>query len=114
MRWLLTVALVVLSCADCTVTGSGQAPDGHQEAYGMTFYEPFDNSRDFGASGLVGPPLRDKIYPNDDSNRTAASVLVPLRSRKAVPTIPDAFPDPLPTPDPTADADSRLPASPLP
>jgi hypothetical protein len=109
-----TLAVVVLFCADCTVTGAGQAPDGHTEAYGMTFYEPFDNSRDWGPSGLVGPPLRDRDYANDNGNRTADSVLTPPLSRKAVPSIPDAFPTPLPMPDPKADADSSLPSSPLP
>jgi hypothetical protein len=113
-RRLLALAVVVLFCADCTVTGAGQAPDGHTEAYGVTLYEPFDNSRDWGPSYLMGPPLRDKIYPNDDSNRTADSVLVPQRSRKAVPSIPDRFPDPLPTPDPKSDADSSVPSSPVP
>ncbi len=115
IRRLLTPAVVVMFCADCTVTGAGQAPDGHREAYGMTFYEPFDNSRDWGPSYLVGPPLRDRVYPNDNSNRTADSVLTPPASRRAVPSIPDAFPDPLTRPDPTkAGPDSSLPTSPVP
>lgn len=110
LRWLLAMAVAVLSCSDCTVTGAGQAADGHHEAYGMTFYEPFDNSRDWGPGYLVGPPLRDKIYPNDDGNRTADSVLKPPESRRAVPSIPDGIPNPLPKSEPN----SSLPTSPVP
>ena len=107
--------LGVALTAACTLSSSSDRMGQHPNDYGVDLYEPFDNSRDWGPSYLVGPPLRDRVYPNDNSNRTADSVLTPPASRRAVPSIPDAFPDPLTRPDPTkAGPDSSLPTSPVP
>jgi hypothetical protein len=59
----------------------------------MTFYEPFDNSRDWGPAYLVGPPLNPKLYPNDHSSRSADSVLHPPRKTDMAPSIPTTSPD---------------------
>src|SRR5208282_284623 len=45
-------------CAACTLPMSRSEDGGREQGYAVTVYEPFDNSRDWGPSYLVGPPLR--------------------------------------------------------
>jgi len=89
--WILTLVLV----GACTVPGPRLGDSGRQ-AYGITFYEPFDNSRDWGPAYLVGPPLSPKLYPNDYSSRSADSVLYPPRKSDVAPSIPTISPDSAP------------------
>ncbi len=85
---LTATALTALAlCAACTVPVS-RSEDGSREGYAITLYEPFDNSRDWGPSYLVGPPLRPKLYSNDHGNRTADSVLHPAPGPVPAPSIP--------------------------
>src|SRR5271165_4213086 len=86
---LVTLAL----CAACTVPVPRSGDDGRAEGYAVTIYEPFDNSRDWGPSYLVGPPLRPKLFPNDHGNRTADSVLYPAPGPVSAPSIPTRSPD---------------------
>jgi len=91
----LLVAACILAlafCAACTVPGP-RLGDSDRQAYSMTFYEPFDNSRDWGPAYLVGPPLSPKVYPNDYSSRSADSVLHPPRKSDMARSIPTTSPD---------------------
>jgi len=90
-----TCILMLALCAACTVPGPPLDDSGRQ-AYSMTFYEPFDNSRDWGPAYLVGPPLSPKLYPNDHSSRSADSVLYPPGKSGVAPSIPTTSPDSVP------------------
>ena len=89
-------------CAACTVPVSRSEDGSREQGYAITLYEPFDNSRDWGPSYLVGPPLRPKLYSNDHGNRTADSVLHPAHGPVSAPSIPTRSSDaaaPVPSPD---------------
>lgn len=97
---VLSAVLVSGFGAGCAMTGASLGDGDHVDGYGVTFYEPFDNSRDYGPAYLVGPPLRDKQYANDHGNRTADSVLVPNHHSDDAPSIPTSTPDLNPPPSP--------------
>lgn len=80
-------------CAACTLPVSRSEDGGREQGYAVTVYEPFDNSRDWGPSYLVGPPLRPQLYSNDHGNRTADSVLYPAHGLVQAPSIPTRLPE---------------------
>jgi hypothetical protein len=83
-------------CAGCAIS-SGE-PGYQPNTYGVDFYEPFDNSRSYGPSYLVGPPNRAPLFPNDEGARSSGRSLQLLPSSNSAPSIPNTPPDPaLPT-----------------
>jgi hypothetical protein len=90
------ILLATSLCAGCAIS-SGE-PGYQPNTYGVDFYEPFDNSRSYGPSYLVGPPNRAPIFPNDEGAGSSGRSLELLPSSNSAPSIPSTPPDPtLPT-----------------
>jgi hypothetical protein len=68
----------------------GHSRDDAPTGYGITFYEPFDNSRDFGPGYLAGPPHTAIRYDNDHGRRSEEHPLVETDTNGTTPSIPDA------------------------
>jgi len=78
-----------LLAAGCASYGQGSAYGDHPNGYGVDFYEPFDNSRDYGPSYLVGPPQS----PDDEGARSSGKTLQLPPPSSSAPSIPAAQPD---------------------
>jgi hypothetical protein len=91
-RWRAAAAIlgVALSVGGCASYGQGSAYGDHANGYGVDFYEPFDNSRDYGPSYLVGPPNHAQLFPNDEGARSSGKTLQLLPKPDAAPSIPSA------------------------
>ncbi len=93
-QWGMAAALGVgLLAAGCASYGQGSAYGDHPNGYGVDFYEPFDNSRDYGPAYLVGPPNRPPLYPNDEGARSSGRTLKLLSPADSAPSIPTAQPN---------------------
>jgi len=91
-----TAALVLgfgFCAAGCASYGQGSDYGDHPNGYGVDFYEPFDNSRDYGPSYLVGPPNRAPLFPDDAGARSSGKTLQLLPPSNSAPSIPSAQPD---------------------
>ncbi len=87
---MLAIAMAVSACASY---GQGAGYGDHANGYGVDFYEPFDNSRDYGPSYLVGPPNRAPLFPNDEGARSSGRTLKLAPPSDATPSIPMAQPN---------------------
>ncbi len=87
---MLAIGLAVSACASY---GQGARYGDHPNGYGVDFYEPFDNSRDYGPSFLVGPPNRAALFPNDEGARSSGRTLKLAPPADATPSIPTAQPN---------------------
>jgi hypothetical protein len=87
---ILAIASMAGGCASY---GQDSAYGDHPNGYGVDFYEPFDNSRDYGPSYLVGPPNRAPLFPNDEGARSSGKTLPLLPPSNSAPSIPSAQPD---------------------
>jgi len=86
---LTVAALLVLSASACA--WSGRNPDDNAPTgYGITFFEPFDNSRDWGPGFLAGPPPGTLHYEHDQASGTYQHPLVHTDTNGTPPSIPDA------------------------
>jgi len=85
-------AVLVLICAVgiAACVAGGHSSDDAPTGYGITFYEPFDNSRDFGPGYLAGPPHTAIRYDNDHGRRSEEHPLVETDTNGTTPSIPDA------------------------
>jgi hypothetical protein len=92
--------------AGCASTGQSDGSDDQPRGYGVDFYEPFDNSRDYGPSYLVGPPNRAPLFPHDEGARSSGKTLQLLPPPNPVPSIPA-------TPPKKDQPASTLPTSPV-
>jgi hypothetical protein len=116
MRRAGTAALVALNglCAACVIFGGGTHDlnqSGFSPDYEVNFYEPFDNSRDWGPGYLRGPPRASPRFDHDQSARIAPPDMAHLPSSPPLPSIPtDSAPNASQPSLPT----SPLPTSPLP
>jgi hypothetical protein len=74
--------LLVAPGGACVLSGTGE------HGYAVKFYEPFDNSRDWGPGYLVGPP-RDRRPSEDDHGKSDSDHSVQLApATHPLPTIP--------------------------
>jgi hypothetical protein len=94
-RWsaagiVLAAGLCVGGCASTLV---GADYGDHTNGYGVDFYEPFDNSRDYGPGYLVGPPNRPKLFPNDEGPNSSGKTLQLSPATDSAPSIPTTPPD---------------------
>jgi hypothetical protein len=85
----IALAAIVGGCAS---GGRGAAYGDHPNGYGVDFYEPFDNSRDYGPGYLVGPPNRAPLFPNDEGARSSGRTLN-LWPSDSAPSIPSEQPN---------------------
>ncbi len=103
---LVAFALCGTGCVSPGQTGN---PDEAPTGYGITFYEPFDNSRDFGPGYLAAPPPGTLHYEHDDGRGSEQHPLVHRDTNGTPPSIPDATRSPQ-----SQAADSRADSSPNP
>jgi hypothetical protein len=87
-EFLLAISL----CAGCAVSGGD--PGYQPNRYGVDFYEPFDNSRGYGPSYLVGPPIRAPLFPHDVGDGTSGRSIGFSPSANSAPSIPTTPQDP--------------------
>jgi hypothetical protein len=94
MRQMSTAALVALNglCAACEIFGGGThdaEQSGYSAAYQVNFYEPFDNSRDWGPGYLAGPPRATPRFDHDRNAGIAPPDMAHLpASQASLPSIP--------------------------
>ncbi len=80
--------LGVALTAACTLSSSSERMGQHPNDYGVDLYEPFDNSRDWGPSYLVGPPSNAAEYPRSDFKRSPGNVIRLSPATGSAPSIP--------------------------
>jgi hypothetical protein len=74
--------------AACTLSSTYDRKGQHPNDYGVDLYEPFDNSRDWGPSYLVGPPSNAEEYPRSDFHRPPATEIRLAPGAGSAPSIP--------------------------
>jgi len=81
-------SLGIALTAACTLSSSYDREGQHPNDYGVDLYEPFDNSRDWGPSYLVGPPSNAAEYPRSDFRPSPGNVVSLAPGVGAAPSIP--------------------------
>lgn len=82
--------LLVAACSSACVFSGRNPDDDAPTGYGITFYEPFDNSRDWGPGYLAGPPRGTMRYEHDQGRGSEEHSLVHTDTNGTAPSIPDA------------------------
>jgi hypothetical protein len=84
------VALLFVFGGTACVFSGRNIDDDAPTGYGITFYEPFDNSREWGPGYLAGPPPGTQHYNHDEDSGRYQHPLVHTDTNGTAPSIPDA------------------------
>jgi len=85
-----TAAILAFAMGGTACVSPGQTSGETEKGYGLNFYEPFDNSRDWGPGYLAGPPHTTIQYDNNHGRGTDQGPLVHTDTNRSAPSIPDA------------------------